>query len=82
LVLWRSIQQARGELRRSRKPIPAARLKAELRRFIERAPAARLDYVEFFEPNTLAPVSKVTGGVQMALAVFIGKTRLIDNARL
>jgi len=30
----------------------------------------------------LSPVSKVTRGTQMALAVFVGKTRLIDNARL
>ena len=67
---------------RSARPIPAARLKPELKRFIERAPAARLDYVEFFDPETLAPVPKVTRGTHMALAVFIGKTRLIDNARL
>jgi pantothenate synthetase len=38
--------------------------------------------VEFFEPDTLVPVPNVTRGAQMALAVFIGKTRLIDNAHL
>jgi pantoate--beta-alanine ligase len=59
--------------------VPASRLKAELRKFIELQPAARLDYVEFFDSVTLAPASKVTRGAQMALAVFIGKTRLIDN---
>jgi pantothenate synthetase len=41
-----------------------------------------LDYIEFFEPDTLSPVSKVSSGAQMALAVSIGKTRLIDNAQL
>ena len=82
LVLRRSLAKARAEVRRSSRPVPAARLKAELKRFIERAPAARLDYVEFFEPDTLVPVPSVTRGTQMALAVFIGKTRLIDNARL
>jgi pantothenate synthetase len=30
----------------------------------------------------LSPVSKITSGVHVALAVFIGKTRLIDNAQL
>ena len=54
----------------------------EVTQGIERAPAARLDYVEFFEPHTLVPVPSVTRGTQMALAVFIGQTRLIDNARL
>ena len=82
LVLWRSLQKARAAVRKAARPLPAARLKAELKRFIERAPAARLDYVEFFDPDTLAPVPKVTRGTHMALAVFIGKTRLIDNARL
>ncbi len=82
LVLWRSLQKARAAVRKAARPIPAARLKAELKRLIERAPAARLDYVEFFDPVTLVPVAGVTRGTQMALAVFIGKTRLIDNTRL
>lgn len=82
LVLWRSLEKAQAEVRKSTRPVPAARLKKELKRFIERVPAARLDYVEFFDPDTLVPVPSVTRGTQMALAVFIGKTRLIDNTRL
>jgi len=82
VVLWLALQRAQAAVRQAGRPIPAARLKAALKRFIERVPAARLDYVEFFEPETLVPVSKVTGGVHMALAVCVGKTRLIDNARL
>jgi len=82
IVLWRSIQKARTAVRGSSKAISAARLKADLKKFIQSEPAARLDYVEFFDPETLAPVSEVVRGTQMALAVFIGKTRLIDNAKL
>lgn len=83
VVLWLALQRARvAVVRQAGRPMSAARLKAALRRFIEHAPAARLDYVEFFEPETLAPVSKVTRGVHMALAVFVGNTRLIDNTRL
>ena len=81
VVLWRAIQKTRAAVKRS-KTIPAARLKADLKKFIEREPDVQLDYVEFFEPDTLSPVSKATCGTHMALAVFIGKTRLIDNARL
>jgi pantoate--beta-alanine ligase len=81
-VLWRSILKAQAAVRNSSRPFSAARLKAEVKEFIERQPAARLDYVEFFEPATLAPVSKVARGTHMALAVFIGRTRLIDNAAL
>lgn len=81
-VLWRSLQKARAEVRNAARPLPAARLKAELKRLIKRAPAARLDYVEFFDPDTLVPAPSVTRGTHMALAVFVGKTRLIDNSRL
>jgi pantoate--beta-alanine ligase len=81
-VLRRALQEARTQVRQAARPIPAARLKAALKRLIERAPAARLDYVEFFDPNTLVPAPRVARGAHMALAVFIGKTRLIDNARL
>lgn len=82
VVLWRAIEKVHAALKAKRGGIPAARLKVELNRFIEGEPTARVDYVEFFNPETLVPVSKVTRGVHMALAVFIGKTRLIDNARL
>jgi pantoate--beta-alanine ligase len=62
------------------KALPAAKLKAGLKKMIESEPDARLDYVEFFEPDTLAAVSKVARGTHLALAVFVGNTRLIDNA--
>jgi len=80
-ALWRAIKTAQAAVKKS-KSVPAAKLKADLKRLIETEPAAKLDYVEFFEPDTLAPVAKVTPGAQIALAVFIAKTRLIDNARL
>lgn len=82
LVLWRSLQTVKAAVRNTAQPVPAAKLRAQVKELIERAPAARLDYVEFFDPDTLTPVSKVKRGAHVALAVFVGKTRLIDNARL
>jgi pantoate--beta-alanine ligase len=82
VVLWRAIQKARDAVQRSDEPVPAAALKAALKQLIESEPAAKLDYVEFFDPETLAPVAEVTAGSHMALAVFLGRTRLIDNAPL
>jgi pantoate--beta-alanine ligase len=81
VVLWQAIQMARTAVKKS-KAVPAAKLKAGLKKLIETEPDARLDYVEFFEPVTLTPVAKVTRGTHLAMAVFIGKTRLIDNAKL
>jgi pantoate--beta-alanine ligase len=80
-VLWRAIQKAQAVVKIS-KSIPAAKLETDLKKLIESEPDARLDYVEFLKPDTLSPVAKVTRGTQMALAVFVGKTRLIDNAEL
>jgi pantoate--beta-alanine ligase len=82
VVLWRSIQKAQATVRQAARPVPSARLKAQLKKFIEREPATRLDYVEFFDPKTLAPLARVAPGAHMALAVFVGKTRLIDNGLL
>lgn len=42
-------------------------------------PLARLDYVQVVDRDSLAPVERATGPVLLALAVFVGKTRLIDN---
>jgi pantoate--beta-alanine ligase len=50
-----------------------------LREFADR-PLVRVDYVEFVHAETLAPVDTLAGPVLLALAAFVGKTRLIDNA--
>jgi len=39
----------------------------------------RIDYIEIVDAENLEPVKKIQGKVTIALAVFIGKTRLIDN---
>ena len=57
-------------------------LRRKLARLIDIQRLAKLDYIEFFDPTTLEPAKHVTQGTHMALAVFIGKTRLIDNGRL
>jgi pantoate--beta-alanine ligase len=80
-VLWRALQAARAAIP-GRGSIPAGRLKTQLRRLIEREPEARVDYLECFDPDTLVPLKVASRGAHLALAVVIGKTRLIDNARL
>jgi pantoate--beta-alanine ligase len=81
ITLRRAIDAARAAVKKSKK-IPATTLRADIKKWIESEPDARLDYVEFFDPETLAAVTEVSVGAQMALAVFVGKTRLIDNERL
>ncbi len=79
-VLWRAIQKARE--RADRGPVDVELVKGQLRRLIAREPEARVDYIAVFDPDTLEPEQQIRNGVQIALAVFVGKTRLIDNAKL
>ena len=40
---------------------------------------AKIDYVELVDAETLQPINRVDREILVALAVFVGKTRLIDN---
>ena len=52
------------------------------RKMIGEAPLAQIDYVELVDAETLQPVEMVRPNSLLALAVFFGKTRLIDNILL
>ena len=80
VILYHALQAAKAAVKA--KSVTAAQLKKDIAEFITAAPLGRLDYVEFFDPDTLVPVKTVKRGTHMALAVFFGKTRLIDNAGL
>ncbi len=82
VVLSAAIKQVRAMVKAATKPISSTQLRSLVTKMVSAAPDARLDYVEFFDPKTLLPQTRVTHGSHVALAVFIGKTRLIDNGRL
>lgn len=46
---------------------------------IEKEPLAKIDYVKIVDLGTMQQVEKIGGGILTAIAVYIGKTRLIDN---
>lgn len=48
-------------------------------KLIEAEPLAKIDYVSAVDGMTMLPVSRIEGLVLVAMAVYIGKTRLIDN---
>jgi pantoate--beta-alanine ligase len=52
------------------------------RNVINEAPLAEIDYVELVDAETFQPVEMVGPNSVLTLAVFFGKTRLIDNIRL
>lgn len=57
----------------------AAKVKAIITAEIEAEPLSRIDYVEIVDWNNLEPVASTEGSILTAIAVYIGKTRLIDN---
>lgn len=59
--------------------VDAAALRAEMSRMIAEVASSTIDYIEIVDNELLKPVEKITGEVLIALAVKIGKTRLIDN---
>ena len=76
-VLHKSLQAAASSGKKS-----ASEIVAVAREVINEAPLARIDYVELVDAETLQPVEMVRPNSVLLLAVFFGKTRLIDNIRL
>lgn len=57
----------------------AAKIVGAMTAHIEAEPLARIDYVAAVDGVSMLPTERVTPGVLVAMAVYIGKTRLIDN---
>jgi len=80
LTLSRSLQAAEnliGEGERS-----AEKIGSVMSGMIESVPGTRIDYVEIVDAEDLMPLDTLHSEVLIALAVFVGKTRLIDNTIL
>ena len=83
-VLWRCIVEARKTVRQSDSAgsVLTAALKRRLIPMVDETPGAKLDYLEIFNPQTLAPLRHCRRNDRIALAVRFGKIRLIDNGKL
>lgn len=57
----------------------AAKVVGAMKELIEKEPLARIDYVEAVNGINMKPVETLDAPVLVAMAVYIGKTRLIDN---
>ena len=57
----------------------AEQVLAAMRVVIEAEPLAKIDYISMVDALTMQPVERVDRNVLVAMAVYIGKTRLIDN---
>src|SRR5208337_4712738 len=80
LVLQRSLQRTLQEFRVGERI--AARLISAAKEVFASEPQVVLDYFEIVDPDTLDPVERISQKTLVAVAAYVGTTRLIDNTVL
>jgi pantoate--beta-alanine ligase len=77
LSLYHSLQKAKELLQKGERK--ADRILHEVKGSLQSEPLIRIDYVQVCDAHTLQDVDRIEGDVVVALAAYLGKTRLIDN---
>jgi pantoate--beta-alanine ligase len=77
LVLHRSLQEVRQQFQGGERS--AAKMVSAAQKVLAGEPQVRLDYFEIVDPNTLDPVERISQETLVAVAAYVGATRLIDN---
>jgi pantoate--beta-alanine ligase len=80
VVLSRALNAAKAEYEAGGRVAEA--LRETMRRIIEAEPLAKMQYVSCADPLTLQELDRIENGALLSMAVFVGKTRLIDNVVL
>ncbi|MFH0940672.1 MAG: pantoate--beta-alanine ligase [Candidatus Omnitrophota bacterium] len=80
VILFQSLKSAERLAKQGTKD--TAKIKGILADFIGRKQLARIDYIEIVDPNTLESLKVIEKEALLLMAVYIGKTRLIDNTIL
>ncbi len=76
-VLYQSLQLARRLVQAGEQD--PVRIKRRMRQFIKSKPGVRVQYIEIVDTEELKPVRRISGRLLIAVAAFLGRTRLIDN---
>lgn len=76
LCLSRAIKKGQEIIRNSKK---ASEVIDAMKAIVNDEKDAKIDYIEVVDAVTMQPISEIKGNVLVAMAVYIGKTRLIDN---
>jgi pantoate--beta-alanine ligase len=80
LVLNRSLRSAQAKFEAGERN--AADLISVARDVFDSEHTVKLDYIEIVNPESLDPIGTISGDVLLAVAAYVGKTRLIDNVIL
>lgn len=77
VILNQSLEKAMAAISAGEKD--AAEIERIITETLQTCPVARIDYVEVVSFDTIQPITNIEGLVLIAIAVYIGTTRLIDN---
>ncbi|MCM1179180.1 MAG: pantoate--beta-alanine ligase [Clostridium sp.] len=77
VILNQSLEEAMQAIRAGEKD--ALKVKEIIIKKLNTCPLARIDYVEVVSFDNIQPIERIEGAVLIAIAVYIGTTRLIDN---
>jgi len=77
LSLYRSLQRAKELLQKGERKADC--ILEEMTGILQSEPLVRIDYIQICDAHTLQDVDRIKGDVVVALAAYLGKTRLIDN---
>jgi pantoate--beta-alanine ligase len=80
LVLSKSLKEAEAMVRKGERD--AAAILDRVKEIIGKEPLARIDYIEIVDMEELKPITRIEKQALAALAIFVGKARLIDNTIL
>jgi pantoate--beta-alanine ligase len=78
IILYKSLQTAVGMIQSGYKD--PGKIIAQMRKMIRSKRSARIDYIKIVNPQRLQKIKQIKGQILIAVAVFFGNTRLIDNA--
>ena len=77
LIIYRALSVAKEEIEKGEKDF--RKILFRLRSLIGTEPSVRIDYIAMVDPETLEDIKSLSGQVLAAVAVNLGKARLIDN---
>ncbi|MDU1335727.1 MAG: pantoate--beta-alanine ligase [Veillonella sp.] len=75
-ILYKSIQKGKESITPG---CSADSIINTMTEIIQSEPLAKIDYISVVDANTMQPVEEINAPVLVAMAVYIGTTRLIDN---
>jgi len=76
-LLYRALKKAKDSIESCE--ADSAKVKAAAVQVLAADPQIRVEYFEIIDPDEVQPVKTISGLVRIAAAIWIGKTRLIDN---